>query len=227
MNFDLNDIIDKHKNAPAIVMAHGPSLNEYVGLLLQYPRHIKFDCNEWFQFNPIEPDYWVLANSMFTIRSQLAVMNKFNGMLLYSDSVDTTDANWVKQNLKINYLPYDQRHFGNPQRLTIQEKLQNVSGYNERYSTGDTVSVHMIAFAILMKCNPIYIVGMDLDYNKGYANYTGYMPFLPPQSFESQFQKNILNDYRILNESAKKLNIQIINLNKNSFFDTFTIGELK
>ena len=40
-------------------------------------------------------------------------------------------------------------------RLTIQEYLQEISGCDQHYSTGDTVAFHAIAFAIIMGCNPI------------------------------------------------------------------------
>jgi hypothetical protein len=109
----------------------------------------------------------------------------------------------------------------------LQEQLKKFSEYDEKYSTGDTVSVHSIAFSILTGCNPIYIIGADLDYNKGYANHSGSFYMTPSQSIENKYKNNILNDYRILNESAKKINTNIINLNKNTSFDMFTIGDLK
>ena len=48
-----------------------------------------------------------------------------------------------------------------PPRTTIQEKLKEISGFEQHYSTGESVTLHAIAFAIIMGCNPIYISGMD------------------------------------------------------------------
>tara|TARA_R110000787_G_scaffold240925_3_gene347129 strand:- start:747 stop:1733 length:987 start_codon:yes stop_codon:yes gene_type:complete len=115
--------------------------------------------------------------------------------------------------------------FSPPQRvrLTIQENLQKISGHESHYSPGDTVILHAIAAAIIMGCNPIYITGMDLDYSIGYANGTR-----PPN--DNGWQKenvNLINDLKILEESAKKRNIRIINLKKDAWYGVFELGEIK
>ena len=102
-------------------------------------------------------------------------------------------------------------------RLTIQEQLQKVSQYTEHYSPGDSVILHAIAFAIIMGCNPIYIAGMDLDYSVGYADGKG----ASTNDGWKREQSNLINDLRILNESAKKRNIEIINLKPEAWYKTF------
>ena len=103
---------------------------------------------------------------------------------------------------------------------TIQEALQNHCAHFQHYSTGDTVLLHAIAFAILMGCNPIYISGMDLDYSVGYENQT--MPVHHDHANMWQENgKNLINDLRILNQSAKMLNIDIINLTKGAWYGVF------
>jgi len=114
-----------------------------------------------------------------------------------------------------------------PPRITIQEYLMNIANFNEHYSTGDTVSFHAIAFAIIMGCNPIYVSGMDLDYSKGYADKTKtdwMYKDLGPNSW-TPIRANLENDIKVLNESAKNRGISIINLNKESWYNTLEFGE--
>lgn len=114
-----------------------------------------------------------------------------------------------------------------PKRVTIQEYLMKLSGHNEHYSTADTVSFHAIAFAIIMGCNPIYVAGMDLDYSKGYADKTktDWMhKELGPNSW-TPTRINLENDIKILNDSAKKRGLSIINLNKESWYNTLEFGD--
>jgi hypothetical protein len=107
-------------------------------------------------------------------------------------------------------------------RPTVQEELQRVSDYNEHYSSGDTVALHMIAFAVIMGCSPIYISGMDLDYREGYANDQA----VPVNDDWQRLNANLVNDLRIINESAKKRGIKIINLKPDAWYSVFEEGEL-
>ena len=117
----------------------------------------------------------------------------------------------------------------NPPRTTLQEYLQNLTGASQHYSTGDTVSMHAIAFAIIMGCNPIYISGLDLDYNKGYANSDkdDWKAKAQGPNAWTPVRENLQNDIRVLSESAKKRGIEIINLNPDPWYDSFEVGKLK
>jgi len=107
---------------------------------------------------------------------------------------------------------------------TVQEKLQEVSGYSEHYSTGDTVAIHMISFAIMMGCNPIFVSGLDLDYKLGFANPNVYVPRHNDDWQNLSF--NLKNDLKVLNESAKMRGIKIINLNQEPWYNVLETGEL-
>lgn len=92
---------------------------------------------------------------------------------------------------------------------TIQEVVQNISSHESHYSTGDTVALHMISLAIIMGCNPIQVVGVDLDYNIGYAEGSS-VPAPRSDSWEWKiYGPCIQNDFRILKESAELRGIQI------------------
>ena len=109
--------------------------------------------------------------------------------------------------------------------MTIQEYVQQETGHNKHYSTGDTVALHAIAFAILMGCGPIYLSGMDLDYSRGYANNKKPIPMGHYTMWQDN-SENLLSDMKILLDSANKKGIEIINLNKNSWFDIYPHGNL-
>jgi len=274
------DIVDSQINKPAVIACHGPSLRKDQSKIETFQsagKLIRFSINNWFDFFKSVPNYWILANSEFTIAKYKNKMNDYNIPVFFADSVDLTPKHIVKT-LTCPYCEYDQRHFqkercieilqsfreyyeknkdfkfkkyGNNETMwqlprcidgagfdvycrccsvssaekktTIQEQLQKTSGYRQHYSTGDTVALHVIAFAVIMGCNPIYISGMDLDYQKGYANNQ-------PAPLNDDWQRlstNLKNDLRIINESAKKRNIKIINLKHDAWYNTFEEGDLQ
>ncbi|WP_137006991.1 hypothetical protein [Synechococcus sp. UW105] len=52
---------------------------------------------------------------------------------------------------------------------SLQSLLSKTYGYRNTYSTGATVSLHALALAILMGCNPITIIGVEIpSYQKEY-----------------------------------------------------------
>jgi len=111
---------------------------------------------------------------------------------------------------------------------TIQEELQEHCNIAIHYSTGDTVLLHALAFAILMGCNPIFVAGADLDYSKGYADPN---EALGPAAMGhyTMWQDNSVNlrhDLKVLNESAENKGINIINLNKDAWYDELVKGEI-
>ena len=242
MKIEIKDIINRHKGTPAIICGFGPSLDIVRPLLPSYKdRGYKIlSCNNWFNFIP-SIDYWIMASNVDTIGDFLNDINVFKIPVFYADSVDLTRRNLLDQ-IQSEILPYDQRHFGNqiclegyrkccehiiPKRLTIQEELKQHSGWSEKYSTGHTVASHMIAFAILMGCNPIYVAGIDLDYRLGYAKNRGdQVPYDPDEALKN-YRTATLNDFRILDESAKQLQIKIINTNVKAAYDTFRKGDIE
>jgi hypothetical protein len=311
MRLEQKDIIDKHKNIPAIIFGHGPNLDESmqdIALLQNQQDSIFFSLNNWFQLYEMSksPDYWVFASTVDTIDAYYEQVEKHNSTILFADTVDLVSINSIEENLDIDFLPYDQRHFKNHTctqiwhgflkhyeengnnnfadygnntamwqapddetqfppirwalpvsvngsacctriqdvavvgeeakkyfetkepidwtptkhyRLTVQEELQRVSQHDEHYSPGDTVILHAIAFAIIMGCNPIYIGGMDLDYAGGYVG--GNSAPLGADDVWNKQQSNLINDLRILNESAKNRGIQIINLQQKAWYGQF------
>ena len=113
---------------------------------------------------------------------------------------------------------------------TLQERLQQVSGHDQHMGIGQTVGLGAVIFAILMGCNPIYITGLDLDCSAGYAagkkTLGGYNQG-HIDHWKVIFRDFLLDDMRIIKESAEMLGIEIINLNKDSWHDVFLKGKLE
>jgi hypothetical protein len=107
---------------------------------------------------------------------------------------------------------------------TLQEALQEYTGHTQHMGTGQTVGLFSVAFAVIMGCNPIYITGLDLDCSLGYAN--GSNPLDQYNAghmghWKTIFREVLLNDMRILDESARLVGTKIVNLNENSWHDIF------
>lgn len=250
MKLDIPSIINKHKGKTAFIIANGPSTRKNIDLLKKIAinkkdKYVIFVCNEIddmlknIDLNLIEhlnPDYWVIANTILTVQARhnnYNILKNNGGVLIYADSVDITKE---PQNLlEIDYLPYDQRHFMHsncpikdqhfgccthcehvmPYRLTVQEELQKYTGYNRHYGTASTVALHMLAFSVLMGCKKVYLSGIDLNYKLGYfdnltINYDSFEPYI----------QDILEDFRIIKESAENINTEIINLSDISILKT-------
>mgnify|MGYP003112033635 FL=1 len=310
MKLTYKDIISKHKNIPAVVALHGPSLNndkDRIQQLQKESKILRFSVNEWYDFFSERPDYWVVSNGEFTIKSSINndalwrsrdypedVFNKYNIPLLYNRTADHTSDEFIEKHLHCDYLQYDGKHFKNRDckeillsfkkhyeknknlefyeygnnchmwkkpdvsrfpgwmkkihgrigngwdikgnccgyklDITIQEKLQEISKHSQHACPGQTVGLHAVMFAIIMGCNPIYITGLDLDYSAGYANTAkDHNQFIHPGNvghWKYAYKDFLLDDMRIIRESAELLGIKIVNLNKNSWYNTFTKGDL-
>lgn len=115
-------------------------------------------------------------------------------------------------------------------RLTIQEQLQLSTGNDRHMGPGVSVAFHALAAAVLMGCNPIYVAGLNLEMEKGYAKTRTNSKQVINQSamghWTKVFNSVIKSDLEILRQSAENLGIDVINLNKESWFDTLKIGNL-
>ena len=172
--------------------------------------------------------------------------------LIYADSADVTERTWIEKNIDVPVLPYDQRHFQGspcserrlkpykilkrrltrkkiccdqiiPGRLTIQEYLANFLGSEIRYGTGNTVALHQISLAIIAGCNPIYFIGVDLDYRLGYAN-----GGVAPDSTYFDIDRNeILRDLLTIRHIAEKKGVHIKNLNVESTYSVIDLENVE
>lgn len=225
-----------HENRPCIVMGHGPSLNSHIPHLDAYKNNnvVLIGCNEWYKIYNTEPHYWVLANNVQTVKTDLSIMNKRNIPVLYADSVDyNTPRSWISEYVKCPILLYDERHLDGtpccelhdkncknviPGRPTIYHEVINTTGLEKFYNTCGTVAIHMIAFAVIMKCNPIYFTGIDMNYALPYANNA-----LQKQSINwlHPFTQDFVKSVQILQEHASTYGGKIYTANDQNTFGTF------
>lgn len=238
-SFGIEQLVDSHKGQTAWVVANGPSTQNVLKQLVKIraqnlPGHVFYVTNEiddllenvGLSLERLRPDYWVVANSHFTVGTQHSRFNKmktWDGKLLYSNSVDLTPN--PEQLLQVDYLPYDQRHFnGMPcqdsrkpccafnkkeigeGRSTVQEALQSflcppghgpgTMGAPGRYGTGSTVALHMLAFAIISGCETINVSGVDLNYSAGYFDGKSFNP----DSF-TPWMSEVIEDFTTIKQS--------------------------
>jgi hypothetical protein len=114
--------------------------------------------------------------------------------------------------------------------ITFQEKLQQISGHAQHMAPGQTIALAAVCFAVFMGCNPIYISGLDLDCSVGYAHAIEHKSHHIHNignigHWKIAYREFLLDNMRILNESAKLMGISIINLNKDSWHNEFIKGK--
>lgn len=251
MRKDLQDLIGIEKGKIGLVLGLGPSLGRHLPYIKsvdnQKDKFKIISCNNIDRYTDVNFDYWMLAQPA-SDQSTFSIQNAYNryvsrpkATLLYTDCLDLTPRPQVDRLLSsINYVGYDQRHFGgNPctwgsgpggrhtccdhlvaSRLCIQEVLQKVTGYPRHYSQGDTVGVHMLALAVILGMNPIYVTGIDLDYSKGYVNND--LPDTPDRikmgmssmNENPVMVQNVLDDLKMIADMAKKIGVEIYALDE-------------
>lgn len=227
------DILRNYESGKTgFVIGLGPSLRPFLSDLEQIqttdPSQVTISCNAFDLMTKLDCKYWVTSNTDNTVANQYQRFNrKKNTTLVYADSIDLTPRDRVKSLLSGKYVSFDQRHIGGrpcpdpskthgccrhtiPGRQTIQEYLQEISGYDKMCGGGDTVSLHMFSLAVILGCNPIFIIGVDLDYSSGYVDGSPGMNF----SWES-VKNNIINDFRTVYESAHKMGIESYVMDRN------------
>lgn len=237
------DIRNKEKGKVGIVCGNGGSLSKYLSEFEELSKNSKdkycfVNCNEWYEKTNLSADYWVIANNVLTVERNHEIFNNLNIPLIYADSVDLSNREFVDNKLTVDYLPYDERHFDNkaceprikccneivPNRKTIQEYLMEITGHNERYDSCGTVGIHMLAVAVILGCNPIYVSGIDMNYKTGYAN----------GKLATKIHGNLSDcaelfgkQSKIIVESAKKIGIEVIQLSDLAIYEGIEKGEFK
>lgn len=243
-----DDIHNRDKGKTGFVLGLGPSLRNNVNLLKGIHRDKEnykiVSCNNMDIMTDIDFDYWVLAqpaadDSPFCIKNAWQrYNNRPQTVFLYTDCLDLTPRPWVAEHLKIEYIGYDQRHWGGehcgwgnlpggrhyccdgiiPGRLCIQEYFKKVTGMPCHYGAGDTVGVHMVAIAVMAGLNPVYITGIDLDYSQGYVtnNFPGAnvrigMGMSSINNSPTMVAR-IIKDLEIIRDSAARIGVKIYDM---------------
>lgn len=232
MEIGFDSIINLFPNKIGLCLASGPSLKGYIDKIIEVSKNHRdnyaiFSVNELDYWFNLKSDVRVFANSELTIKNLFYELNKnLETIVMFADSVDMTPR-WLYKFLlvRLKYLPFDQRHFNHLpcipraqccknirfERETIQEVLQKYCNSFEKYGTGHTVALHMLAVSILSGCKDIYIYGVDLDYKKGYVKNDTFNN----DSFDFWLDE-ILEDFSKINKSALNIGVNIYSCSINS-----------
>lgn len=149
MRLKQEDLLDKHKDQPAVIAMHGPSLNSYKETIQDLQRQgevLRFSVNNWFDYFEEHPDYWVIANGEFTVQSAIQnvgiwatrdypknIMQETDATILFADSVDFSSYNMLESDLKCDYHGYDQRHFKNRSCAKIIKTFKSYYDQNKNF----------------------------------------------------------------------------------------------
>jgi hypothetical protein len=212
-----------HESKPALVIGSAPSIKEIKKFKFNGIR-IGIGDMPWRAPKLGLYDYWVTANSEFPkpwINRHFKLLKESRAHILIS-SVSVADESLkfediepeLSTNLDVDWVTvFDQRHFGLGHALTenlncckfvnfygvgpaIQDLLSKRSiNSNTHYSEGSTVALHGYALAVLLKCDPIFIAGVDLpilarDY-KAYKNYKRF-----GESFSNKIRR-LINEFNL------------------------------
>lgn len=137
-SFDIGEIVDIHKNCPAIVCGHGPSLDIHKERIVQLHNEGKikrFSVNHWFDMFDSAPDYWVISNPEFQIVDWMSRFNFYDSFLLFSPTCRERSSNdFIKNNLRCKNVLFDQRHFKNHDCLEILKNFKNYYEENRNFN---------------------------------------------------------------------------------------------
>jgi hypothetical protein len=195
---------EKNFNTPAWILGSSRHLNLVDKNLIKGIRIGVGDTPERAPtFGPY--DFWVVANTIYPLpwvkKHRRHIIRSSSHLLISTMVVNNNDISWnsVKKSLSnlSKLTVFDSKHFNNttcrPENnccklhkifvndLSIQEMLSlKIGKQGNAYSTGSTVALHGLALAILLNCNPIYIMGVDLpQLEKDYRYYNDfYQPHL-------------------------------------------------
>jgi hypothetical protein len=154
---DLRDFRDKHKGSRCFVIGNGPSLNQLdMGKLKD---EITIGANRCF----LGFDQWGFIVKYWTIEDKLVA--------------DDIQDQWNEFSGPVKFVPNDLRHLltnynnvclFNFTRESFDRKgvLPGFSDHPAELFWGGTVTYLMMQLAVVLGCNPIYLIGVDFHYVK-------------------------------------------------------------
>ena len=209
---------DKYKNRRALVMGHGPSLLNVDKK--KYQSYIKITCN-WFHklpfFDDLVPDFWCAANSINVLKEPYEIcleknINTFITIPRKGEFVDLLQI--AKKQDKIHLV-----HAWQWEHKIFQNMVALKYNCIKTYTHCNTITNHMIAFALWLGCGTIDVTGFDLSYKKAlentgmtHAGYNGDEKKLNWAFDGFQERNQIISDLRYLCSIAHSRSIKINNL---------------
>jgi hypothetical protein len=229
----INQFINIHSGKRCFIIGNGPSIKKQN--LFSLKNEITF-CSNWFlnhqSFNELNINYYCSYVEGFVIPSpnqqwinKLAQVkiNKFFPKSWEKYNLVFEDTNYV--NYDKNFKIYEQKHF-------------NIDIDGKGLMNGDTVIINFcIPIAIIMGCKEIILLGCDTSYGIGNNNSLSNAYFYKPDYqftpnvhnavSEKQWQKNVIESYRLVKEYTDKENIGIYNATDGGSLEIFPRIELE
>jgi len=216
---------DKYKDHSALVMGHGPTLLNIDKE--DYRTCVKITCNDFHKvsnfFDDFTPDFWCAANSYKHLKDPFEIcldknINTFVTIPRKGEFVELLKIAKEKDKMDL-VLAWQWEH------RVFQNMLAIKYGCSQIYTHCNTITNHMIAFALWLGCSTIDVTGFDMSYKKSLEN-TGmthagynYEPIAEDHSksgrdaFDDPRERNqIINDLRYLCTIANSRSIRINNL---------------
>tara|TARA_A100001391_G_scaffold3535_1_gene2809 strand:+ start:162 stop:992 length:831 start_codon:yes stop_codon:yes gene_type:complete len=164
----LQSLNNKYHNEPALIMGLGPSLFETNQA--SHRDDIKFTCNHFhmvpdFFDKDMKPDYWCAANSYDELKDPFQFCMKKNIKSIVTIPIRKEFVKLLKMSKTKLVYPWmwEQKIF----QIALAQKY----GIKKAYSHCNTITNHMIAYALWMGCNPINVTGFDLSHNQALETY--------------------------------------------------------
>ena len=183
MQLKLSGILNIHTNKECIIV--GPAIDNNKIEYLKNFKGIKISIGDTFlRYKNIKFDYIICCNGEFLnplITEQLEIINNINSTFIFSEvecrrNIFSRDFNFLKNNLKIDYFIFDQRHEQGKNCMpkhnccNIKNDNENIfkiigKKFNVDYSnikSGGTVFEISLIFSILFGCKKIRTLGITL-----------------------------------------------------------------
>jgi len=214
---------DKYAGQSAIVMGLGPSLLEIEKE--KYVNHVKIVCNDFhrvpgFFDEQFKPDFWCAANNYETLKEpfELCIKSDIGCFVTIPKKTE------FEQFLKLSEGKQDQVFPWIWEHKVFQAMLAQKYNVKLVYSHCNTVTNHMVAFALWLGCNTIEITGFDMSYRKAmketgmthagfnYDSVSDDSSKLGNNAFDDAAERNqIVNDLKYLCTLAHHSNVSVIN----------------
>ena len=183
----------------------------------KYKNCIKIVCNNFqnvpnFFTNQYAPNYWCGANNYKTLIKNTKKCAQ-QGIVVFL-TVPLLEELYNLLNKVKNFKYFNKIYFWYWEGRILQVLLKEEFKSEELYSNGKSVLVHMVALAIWLGCNPIYVAGIDFSYFGTKNTHAGFseQDALSNRSLLDSAKYPVFKDLEILAKYAKSVGTKIFNL---------------
>ena len=212
----LEGLAGRHAGRPAFVIGNGPSLK------ITDPKRIpdnvlKFGCNGIFRITDAPLDYYFCLDA-FAVDAWAKEIDSLAAPLF----MPAVLARMVRRE-KSPLARQDGHYFPSVYR-TADDELDLAAWKYNGFETSHTVVSVMIQFAVLMGCDPIHVIGTDLNYSAGNSYATpNYHPESAPKYTQDSidyFSQEMLSGLRRVALLCRRECVRIVNCSPTSMLNT-------